>query len=105
MLTSLYMTYNSIRNPKMAISPAFEIQEKLASLELALIGKLPTIKTLLRDIHRSLKGDPDTVTILSEEECGILVEGLKYQTKVEIATTATKAKPKKALSKMTVADL
>lgn len=84
---------------------AFEIKEKLAQLEAALLESLPTMPTLLRDIHRSLKADPDTVTLLSEEECSILVQGLKKQTRTEIATKVAKAKPKKALSKMTVDDL
>ena len=84
---------------------AFEIKEKLAQLENALLESLPTMPTLLRDIHRSLKNDPDTVTLLTEEECGILVLGLKKQTATEIATKVIKAKPKKALSKLTVDDL
>lgn len=84
---------------------AFEIKEKLAQLENALLEKLPTMPTLLRDIHRSLKADPDVVTLLSEEECAILVQGLKKQTQTEIATKVIKAKPRKALSKLTVDDL
>ena len=87
------------------VTQAFQVQEKLALLESALLEKLPNMKSILQDIHRSLKSDPDTVTLLSEEECSILVRGLKKQTQIEIATTATKAKPKKALSKMTVDDL
>jgi len=85
---------------------AFEVKEKLASLEAALLGQLPTMPGLLRDIHRSLKKDPDIVTILTEEECAILVEGLKKQTKTTITTAALKkGSTKKALSKMTVDDL
>lgn len=84
---------------------AFEVKEKLAALESALLEKLPTMPTLLRDIHRSLKADPDTVTLLTEEECSILVQGLKKQTQTSISTTALKQPRKKALSKMTVDDL
>lgn len=84
---------------------AFEIKEKLAQLENALLEKLPTMPTLLRNIHRSLKADPDIVTLLSEEECSILVQGLKKQTQTEIATKVIKSKPRKALSKLTVDDL
>ena len=82
----------------------FEVQEKLAHLEQALLYKTPNMPGLLRTIHKQLKADPDVVTILSEDECAILVRGLKAITKTEIATTA-KAKSKKALSKMTVEDL
>jgi len=84
---------------------AYEVREKLAQLEAALLQATPEMPTLLRDIHRSLKADPDVVTILSEEECSILVRGLKKQTATEIATKATKKKGGKAMSKMTTADL
>lgn len=85
---------------------AFEVREKLATLEDMLTNSVPNISTLLRDIHRTLKQDPDTVTILSEEEASILVRGLKKQTNTEISTTAIKkAKTKKPMSKMTVDDL
>lgn len=88
-----------------ALSQAYEIQEKLARLEAALQASAPGIATLLRDIHSTLKKDPDVVTLLTEEECAILVQGLKKQTSTEIATSALKSGKKKAMSKMTVADL
>jgi len=84
---------------------AFVIREKLAHLQENLEAKVPGIATLLRDIHTQLKKDPDVVTILSEDECAILVRGLKAQTSTVIATAALKKKPKKALSKTTLADL
>lgn len=84
---------------------AFEVREKLASLEQSLLDGTPNMATLLRDIHRTLKADPDVVTLLSEEDCSILVRGLKKQTATEIATTATKKKGGKSLKNMTVGDL
>jgi len=84
---------------------AYEIQEKLARLEAALVSSTPGIATLLREIHTGLKKDPDVVTLLSEEECSILVQGLKKQTATEIAVSALKGGKKKSLSKMTTADL
>lgn len=84
---------------------AFEVREKLAQLEEALLSATPNMPTILRDIHRNLKADPDIVTILSEQECSILVQGLKKVTATEIASTVSAKKPKKALSKMTLADL
>jgi hypothetical protein len=80
---------------------AFEVREKLAQLEAALLDATPNMPLLLRDIHKTLKADPDVVTILSEEECSILVRGLKKQTQTEIAIGAVKTK-KKAQSKMQV---
>lgn len=84
---------------------AYQIRGKLMLLETALLESTPEMPTLLRDIHRALKADPATVTLLSEEECSILVRGLKKQTATEIATKAAAKKPKKALSKMTLGDL
>ena len=92
---------------EIAASPnqAYEVREKLASLEAALLAGTPNMPTLLRDIHRNLKKDPDLVTVLSPEECSILVRGLKKQTMTEIATSAVKSKPKKTLKSMSVSDL
>lgn len=84
---------------------AFEVREKLMALEQALLEQTPNMPVLLRDIHRTLKADPDVVTILTDEECSILVRGLKKQTSTEIATKAIKKGGKKAMSKMTVSDL
>ena len=86
-------------------SQAFQIREKLAQLEEKLVANVPGIAGLLRDIHRALKNDPDVVTILSEDECATLVNGLKKQTKTEIATKVLKTGGKKAMNKMTVLDL
>lgn len=83
----------------------FVVKEKLAALEEQLTLAQPSIATDLRDIHRILKQDPDVVTLLSEEDCSILVRGLKKQTATTIATTAKKASGRKAASKMTLADL
>ena len=83
----------------------YEIQEKLARLEEQLLAATPEMPTLLRDIHTSLKKDPDVVTLLSDEECSILVRGLLKQTQTTITTSVLKAPRKKAMSKMTTADL
>jgi len=89
----------------MSAEQGFEVREKLASLEAALLQDTPGMPELLRDIHRTLKADPDVVTLLSEEECSILVQGLKQVTKTEIATKAVKKKPKKALKNIGLEDL
>ena len=84
---------------------AFAIKEKLVQLEEALLSSTPNMPVLLRDIHRELKADPDVVTLLSEEECSILVKGLKKQTSTEIATKAIKKTTKKSAKKITLDDL
>lgn len=84
---------------------AYEIKEKLAQLEGALLSETPDMPSLLRDIHRNLGRDPELVTMLSEEECSILVRGLKKQTNTVIATTAIKKSKAKAATKIGLADL
>ena len=82
-----------------------QIQAKLQEIDEILISQAPGLPTLLRTIHTQLKKDQELVTLLSEEECSILVRGLKEHTKIELACTAMKSKPRKALKNMTVDDL
>jgi hypothetical protein len=84
---------------------AYQIQEKLAQLEAALLSNTPDMPVLLRDIHRTLKSDPEICTILSPQECATIVRGLKKITGTTIATTAISKSPKKSLSKLTTDDL
>ena len=91
--------------PDQLQAQAYQVREKLAALEAALNAKVPNITSILRDIHTQLKKDTELVTLLTEEECSILVRGLKKQTATEIATAALKGSRKKSLSKTTVDDL
>ncbi len=84
---------------------AQQVQENLAQMEEALLSDTPNIATLLRTIHQQLKKDPEIVTILSEEECGILVSGLKEHTAIEISTKALKKTGTKSLKATTTDDL
>ncbi len=81
------------------------LQMKVAEVQEALLAAHPRLPVLLQEIHRTLKADPTNVTLLSEEEIGILVSGLQKQTQVEIATTMTKAKAGKALKNIAADDL
>lgn len=83
----------------------YQIRDKLAFLESKLKEATPHISDLLREIHITLKKDPELVTILTEEECCILVAGLKKQTGAEIATSALKSGLKKSLKNVSVSDL
>jgi hypothetical protein len=84
---------------------AYEVKNKLAELEQSLLAGTPNMPTLLREIHRNLGRDPELVTMLTEEECSILVRGLKKQTNTEIATTAVKKAKTKSSKQLTLADL
>lgn len=68
------------------------IKMKIADLEQSILAAHPRLPLLLKDIHSILKADPTNVTLLSEEDIGILVSGLKRQTQTEIAATASKKK-------------
>lgn len=83
---------------ELKVSPAYEVREKLLQLDAQLNQAMPNMANLLRDIHKQLGADPELVTMLSEEECNILVRGLKKQTGIEIATTAIKKQSKSAKS-------
>ncbi len=88
-----------------ATSQTYQIQEKLLLLEEALLKELPTMPTILRDIHVRLKEDVDTVTLLTEQECSILARGLMKQTNTEILPSILKKAPKKAIKKLGLDDL
>lgn len=92
---------SDITNPAL-----YNVREKLAQLEAALIANQPDITQLLRTIHTQLKQDEEIVTVLTEEECSILVSGLIKKTKLEIAAKMLKSKPKtkKALANLSEDD-
>lgn len=83
---------------------SFDIKEKILSLDSALKTQHPTMSSLLREIWQTLKANPDQVTLLEEEDIGIIVSGLKKQTATEIVTAALKSKTKSVKS-MSLADL
>lgn len=81
-----------------------QIKEKVLSLQEALLSQHPTMPTLLRDIWQTLKANPEQVTLLEEEDIGVIVNGLKLQAKQEIATVALKTKTK-SIKQLSLADL
>lgn len=87
------------------MTPIEQLQEKVGSLQEALLSAHPSMPVLLRDIHNHLKADPDVVTILSEEEIGIIVSGLQKVTQTKILDSIVKKGTGKALKKTTLADL
>ena len=74
----------------------FELKEKLAALQSALLSQHPTMPTLLREIHMALKKQPENVTLLSEEEVHVIVQGLEKQTGVFLAESVGKTAKKSA---------
>ena len=81
-----------------------ELKAKIASLQEALLSQHPMMPRLLQEIHKTLREYPENVTLLTDEEVGVIVRGLKQQTNTEIATAAIKNKSKSVKS-ITLADL
>ena len=81
-----------------------QISEKVLALNNALESQHPSMPSLLQEIWKNLKANPDCVTLLTEEEIGVIVNGLKRQTATEIATVALKSKTK-SLKSLSVSDL
>ena len=65
---------------------------KLAELETALKTGDPQFSYRLRDIHQTLRTDPEIVTILSEEEIGLIVAGCCKHTDITIVAASSKSK-------------
>ena len=87
-----------------AMNLSEQISEKILALDEALQSQHPTMASLLQEIWKTLKANPDCVTLLTEEEIGVIVNGLKRKTATEIATVALKNKTK-SLKSIGVSDL
>lgn len=87
------------------LSQAEQIRESILGLEQALLANNPQMPTMLRTIHSALRADPETVTLLSDEEISIVVRGLMKQTQTTIAAEVAKAKSGKAMKNMDLLDL
>lgn len=81
------------------------VREQIASLQEALLSAHPTMPILLREIHKTLKADPEVVTLLSEEEIGVVVNGLSKQTQTTIATSLATGKKGKSIKSIGISDL
>lgn len=87
------------------MTPAQQMTEKLLSLETALTSAHPQIPSLLREIHTTLRKDPDLVTALTDDQIAVVVAALKKQTATEIVTSAVKKPAAKAIKNISLLDL
>lgn len=71
-----------------------ELFDKVCELQEALLDRHPRMPGLLREIHTTLRAQPENVTLLNEDQISVIVNGLKVQTGVEFAATATKSSSK-----------
>lgn len=79
-----------------------QFQVKLASLKECLDNRLPNRATILEDIWKTCRAQPENVTLMSDEEIGLIVSGLMQQRQVEIIKPAA---AKKVASKSLKANL
>lgn len=71
---------------------AVGFKNMLLELEDKLNNRVDNFPYLLRDIHQHLRRDPEIVTVLSDEEIGLIVRGIKTMTGTVLGTTAAAKK-------------
>lgn len=89
----------------MALSAHEIIALKIAELYTSVQSGLPSMPTILRDIHSNLKTDPELVTLLTPDEVAIIVSGLSKQTQTTITTSVLSGGKGKPLKKISVDDI
>lgn len=80
------------------MTPSEQLSEKVSALSEAILSRHPTMPTLLREIHTTLRSYPEQVTLLSESEIQVIVSGLSVQTNVAFAASASKPAAAKSLT-------
>lgn len=82
------------------------IAMEMAELEAALDAEVPGFVTILSAIHKKLRLDPNCVTLLDDEEIGVIVAGLEKHTNVTIVSpNAVKAAKKASKVPVSASDL
>ena len=87
------------------MTPHEIISLKIAELQTAVQATLPSMPTLLRDIHSNLRNDPEIVTLLSPQQVAVIVSGLSKQTQTTITTQVLSGSKGKSLKKVSVDDI
>lgn len=82
-----------------------QLQMQVAELEAAILSAHPSMPMLLQQIHRAVKADPEQVTLLTEEQIGVIVNGLSKQTQTFIATSLATKKTGKSIKSIGISDL
>lgn len=83
-----------------------DVQMKIAELQEQLLSAHPQMPHLLKDIHATLRSDPETVTLLTDVEVGTIISALqKYTGNFISAKAAATKSPKAALKNLSADDL
>jgi hypothetical protein len=81
------------------------VKGRIFELQEALEKATPNYTNILREIHNTLKNDPDVVTLLTEDEIGTITAALKQHKNVVITSEAVKKVSKKKLSSIDEDDI
>lgn len=82
------------------------IRRQIYELKSSLDNNIPGFATILSDIHKKMKADPHTVTILSPEEIAIAISGMKQHAQIEVVEpNQIKAAKRAAKQPVTANDL
>lgn len=81
-----------------------DVQMKIAELQSQILTSHPQMPVLLRDIHQTLKADPETVTLLTDIEVGTIITALQKYTGNFITAKASSPRTSKAALKNLSAD-
>ena len=79
---------------KVELDPSHPLYFPMVELEEKLNKNLPGFESILRDIHLHCGKDPECVTILTDEEIGIILQGLN-RVGGEVVTVSAKSTTKK----------
>jgi hypothetical protein len=74
----------------------FILREKVDALAAAILSRHPTMPSLLQQIHSTLSKYPEQVTLLSEDDIKIVVNGLEMQTQTHLASQVSSGSSKSA---------
>lgn len=78
------------------ITPNTPLSQKLEELQVALEAQLPELPYILKTIHTTLSQSPDAVPVLSDDEIGLIVQGLIQHTNTSIVPAPKKGRSKKS---------
>lgn len=70
----------------------FRLRQSVSELTAALLAKHPSLATLLKEIHLTIRKYPEQVTILTEEELNGIFHSYEEMSKITLANSVTAKK-------------
>lgn len=91
--------------PVAPLSNAEQIIQRIDTLQQQLREGSPNYESSLHTIHQALRKDEEIVHLLSDEQIGVIVEGLAKKKNIVIATEKAKSTKKDSLKGVSINDL